>query len=1145
MKLQSLLWAVLTICLASASFGQTISSTLKGTVQDSTGAVVPNASCKLTNSATGSALTVTSAQDGAFQFLDILAGTYTLTVSAPGFKNFDKVGIEILSSEFHSAGNIVLQVGQSSESITVIEAGTPLQTSSGERSDTVTGRELNDIAVKGRDFMSYLSILPGIVDTASETRDAMQRNATNGIQINGSRATSTLLMLDGVPIIDAGNNGASQEPNMDSIAEVRVLTNSYQPEYGRNSGGAITVVSKSGSSRFHGSAYDYYRNEELNANNFFNNATNTPRAVYRYRMTGWSLGGPMIIPKTNNRFRDKLFFFFSQELVGSKVPSATKLVTTPTALERKGDFSQSYNTNGALIKVTDPMNNKAQFPGNIIPASRFDPSGQTILNYFPLPNYVDPTPSKVYQSNYRSTYSAGWPRRQNMGRMDYNLSPSLSVYYRVVDDYSVLLSPWGNWVNGSANYLVTPIVWDRPARIHTIHATKIFSSTLVYELNLGKAFNGVYISPQDPSKVERSALGGLPQIYTSSVGQPGWMPGISFGSQPANTINPSQAPVLPEGLPCTAYVIQNSVSKVWKTHQIKVGMYFERTHKSQPASVPYRGSYSFANDGNNPLNTGDGFSNALLGYVNTYTQANNWPSGSYLFHDLEWYVQDNWRITRRLTLDYGLRFYHMPPTIDNAHTIATFVPSLYDPAQAPVLYKPGTVNGQSVAINPITGATAPSVYVGQFVPGVGNPSDGAAVAGINGFPAGLYTTNAVSYGPRFGFAYDLFGNGKTALRGGFGMFKDKIQGNETYNLSGQAPVTQAPTIYYTTIAALAQGASSTLANAMNGPSNTNQLSGFQPLPNVMNYNFGIQHQIGTMFFDAAYVGSLSRHLVVGLNLNPIPIYSQLQPQNAGVTANFLRPYQGYANITAELFSGTSNYNALQASFRRRMSHGLQIGASYTFSKALGTASSDGAAVSAYFPMRSYNYGPLNFNRTQMMSVNYLYDVPGLGKRFGMKKLGWVTDNWQLSGVTTFQTGAPFTPGFTTTNSQNTTGSTDGARIQVVGNPYDNIPQGLYFNPAAFVVPAVHTFGNAGANILYGPGFANWDLSVTKRFKFREGRSLAFRFEGFNIWNHTNFNGVYTTANFNPTLGTQTDPTFGMPSSARNGRNVQLSARFTF
>ena len=344
------------------------------------------------------------------------------------------------------------------------ENGTPVQVSSGERSDTVTGRELNDIAVKGRDFMSYLSTLTGIVDT-NASRDAMQRNATSGIQINAAICSTQTFVDAGwrAPIMDAGNNGASQEPNMDSIAEVRVLTNSYQPEYGRNGGGAITVVSKTGTSKFHGSAYDYYRHEELNANNFFNNATNTPRAIYRYRMTGWSLGGPVLVPFKKNLLHDKLFFFFSEELVGSQVPNATKLVTTPSALERKGDFSQSYNTNGALISIKDPTTGKA-FPGNIIPASRIDPIGEAILKFYPLPNYVDPSASKRYSYNYRDTYSGGWPRRQNMGRLDYNLSPSLTLYYRVMDDYSVLLTPWGNWVNGSANYLVTPVIWNRPAR---------------------------------------------------------------------------------------------------------------------------------------------------------------------------------------------------------------------------------------------------------------------------------------------------------------------------------------------------------------------------------------------------------------------------------------------------------------------------------------------------------------------------------------------------------------------------------------------------------------------------------------------------------------------------------------------------------
>jgi iron(III)-enterobactin esterase len=350
------------LILAVAASAQTVSSTVKGTVLDSSGAVVPAAACRLVNSSTGASVMVASAPDGAFQFLDVLPGKYTLTVTAPGLRRFDFTGLEILASEFHSAGNIVLRVGQATEILEVAETAAPIQLASGERSDTITGTQLNDIAVKGRDFVSYLATLTGVVDT-NGSRDAMQRNALSGVHINGGRDTQTLLVVDGMPLIDAGNNGPPQEPNMDAIAEVRVLASNYQAEYGRNGGGAVTVISKTGTRSFHGSAYDYYRHESLNANSFFNNATLTPKAPYRYRMTGWTLGGPMLIPFHKDAVRNKVFFFFSQELIGSRVNNATRFQTTPSERERNGDFSQSYNVNGSLISVKDPLT-KAQFPGN-------------------------------------------------------------------------------------------------------------------------------------------------------------------------------------------------------------------------------------------------------------------------------------------------------------------------------------------------------------------------------------------------------------------------------------------------------------------------------------------------------------------------------------------------------------------------------------------------------------------------------------------------------------------------------------------------------------------------------------------------------------------------------------------------------------
>lgn len=1141
--------AVILFGLLSPAFAQNVSSTIKGMVQDATKAAIVGAACTLTNPATSASFTTKTGSDGSFIFLDVQAGTYSLAIHAAGFKAFQEDGIVVTASEFRALGNLTLQIGQAAESVTVTAETAPVQTSSGEKSDVVTGDELSDMAVKGRDFVSLLATIPGIIDTASDTRDSFTRNALGGIHINGGRDTQALMVVDGMPSMDAGNNGPPEEPNMDSIQEVKVLTASYQAEYGRNGGGSVIVVSKTGTNQLHGSAYDYYRDEELDANNFFNNKTDSPRQPYRYRMTGYSLGGPVLIPKHASLTRNKLFFFFSQELLGSKVNYTPQLTMTPSALERQGNFSKSFNTNGALIKVNDPLNNKIQFPGNIIPPSRIDPMGSNILNIFPLPNYVDPDPKNLYQYNYRSMYAGGWPRRQELGRIDTNFWPSLQIYYRVMDDFDKRLLPFGSggWPAGSVNFLLTPIIWDRPARMHTVHATKTFTPTLVNEFTIGKSYNAVWVSPVDPSMVERSRIGNIPELYPHSGPGTGFVPNVTFGGTPVHAVNMTLDANLPEVLPDDALVISDNLSKVWRNHQLKFGVYFERNRKQQPASVDYRGAFAFGNDANNPLDSGNGFSNALLGNYNTYTEATNYPTGDYRFINVEWYVQDNWKVSRRLTLDLGLRLYHVPPTVDASHTVSTMDPAYYDLANAPVLYQ-GYKNSanQRVALNPLTGQQYPVSLIGLYVPGTGNPVNGMRVGGVNGYPGGLFTSPWLGFGPRFGFAYDLFGNGRTAIRGGFGSFKDRVQGNLIYNTAGNPPVTLKPTLYYGNIESLAQ------AQSLNGPSNITEDLGHSKLPSIMNYNFGIQQEVRHTLVDVSYVGALSRHLPLGQNMNPIPEFAYYLPQykdpsqtNSHLPDNFMRPYLGYGTITVYHFMGTTNYNSLQASVRRRLNRGMQISGAYTFGKALGTASTDTEGISSYMSPRFWNYGPLTYSRTQSFVCNYVYDLPRVGKRLGFRPAELTLDGWQLSGITTFQTGAPFTPGFTTTDGANISGSSDGARVLVVGNPKAAAQPGYFYNTAAFGRPAPETFGNAGTNVVYGPGVNNWDISVGRRFRpWSERSSMLFRTELFNAWNHTQFSSTYNTARFNP-QGQQTDSTFGQFSAARSARIIQLSVRAVF
>ena len=1132
---------------SDAVTAQGVTSSVKGTLTDSSGAVVPGAVCTLTDQATRRTITAKSWEDGSFTFPNVPPGTYTLRIEAGGFKTLNINDLVVSANEIRTLGTLVLELGELKETVSVGAEATAVavQLASGERSGLVSGEQLQEMALKGRDFWALLTTLPGVVDDYSQPRETVNNMSNRGIYIAGGRAHSKNYSVDGIYSLNSSNATTVVQPNLDAIAEVKVLISNYQAEYGRMSSGVISVVTKSGTRDFRGSAWYNYRHEQLNANSFFNNARGTPKSPYRYRISGYSLGGPVYIPRHFNTERDRLFFFFSQEFSPITRDYGTQLATTPTELERAGNFSHSFDLNGALIVIRDPASGQP-FPGNMIPAARFSKVGQAILNFFPLPNYADPDLRNRYRYNLRSTYSAKNPLRNEILRLDYNPMPKLSIYYRLARNIQTTYPAWGDWKIGN-NFLLTSLDNKAPGTGHLVQATIIFSPTFVNEARFAYTRNPIKSDYTDRSKVMRSLLGNPPQVY-DDPGSPDVAPDVSFGGVPANAIRLSLGPGNWHWRG-TQFTYADSLSKVWSRHSFKAGFHWDYYRAvAMDTRRQWRGTFDFGRDPNNPLDANHGFANALLGNFSSYTELTKRVLKDTVLNVIEFYVQDNWRLSKRLTLDLGLRTASQPPEYDRGNNAAHFNPAFYEVGKSPALYYPGfDPTGRRVGVDPVSRAVVPAALIGLFVPGTGDPANGSRVGGVAGYPRGLFTRSWIFLAPRVGFAYDVMGGGRTVVRGGFGVFYDTADANSFETSVGNPPISYTPVWRYGNLATLGSG------SGLIGPSTMSNQAGIGrlPLPMVMNFSLGIQHQTAhNMVFDVAYVGSESRHLLMTREINPIPMYARFDPRNGDPTSpgrplpdNFFRYYYGYGSITPYEMTGTSHYHSLQCSVNRRLTRGLQFGIAYTFSKNLGAT-----ATSPYFPVRKRNYGLLDNDRTHVFVANYMYELPSLGRRLKFRLAAWFLDGWYVSGITSFVSGRPLTPGFTTTDGQDITGSSEGARIDVIGNPRLAKPERTFyrnFNTAAFARPALRSFGNAGVSILRGPGVNNWDLAVAKRIPLRsENRYLRFRAEFFNAWNHTQFSGLDTTARFDP-AGAQVNPAFGAFISARSPRIIQLTVRLVF
>ncbi len=1169
------------LAVAGVTLAQQISATLMGVVKDRQGAVVPNAKVVLINQEQRTTVReLNSEPDGSFTIAPLQPAAYTLQVEAPGFKKFEQKDIRLYANDRISVPNIVLEVGALTETVTVEAQAVTLKTESAEKSGVVTGTQVVNLALNGRNYLDLVKTIPGIQAVDFNGQVAGPGGIGN-IYANGQRGDQNNVTLDGADNMDTGSNGTQHTSlNIDAIAEFKVITNSQPAEFGRAPGAAINVVTKSGTQDFHGTGYWFHRNEGMNAQSWRNNADGiTSKKKYRYNYEGFNIGGPIYIPGKFNSDKTRLFFFVGYEWQEQLVPNSTRYVTVPTEAERQGDFSLTHEGDGKPVIIKDPLNNGKAFPLNKIPQERWNADGAKILNWFPLPNTTG-----FPDYNYQTQVSSSYPRRQLIVRGDWNISDKWRAYVRLIKDKDDQVMPYGQW-NADYNIPLGPLHFGQPGKSMILNLTTIVNPTLTNEFIFGPSMNKLDETLMTDAW-QRSKLGlsyTMPFPAADSLGlvQNWWFGGVP--NQPLNGRGGfSGTPFLNYN---DTFDFTDNLSKVVGRHQFKTGFFIERSRKDQTSTSSVSGNIYFDRDSSNPGDTNWAYSNALLGNYQRLNQANVVLNGKYRYTNVEWYVSDVFKVTQNLTLDVGLRFYIVQPQFDAKLQTASFNPALWDPGQAAKLWQKAInpATKKTAAYNPVTGQYGPFAMAGALVDGTGARVggayvDGIGMAGYHGYPRGLINGRNVNYAPRLGIAYSPGFLKNTVFRAGGGVFYERIEGNPIFDQLNNPPGTITPTLYYGNLNTIGSTQGVLFPQSLRG------LAIDGHLPTTYNYNAGIQRELPfAILLDVGYAGSISRHLAAAYDINRPGFGSAWQPYSQDPTnsnpkfdgttnlpVNFYRPYPGYGSINITQWGATSNYNSLQVGANRRLSQNLQFGVAYTWSRVMGTAGGYGDGLHPT-NARMYNYAPLSFDRTHYLVINYIYNTPKVAKNsnFLDNPIGrGIFNNWVVSGITTMTTGAPASVGWGISGMSNlserwTGDPTLGARVAMTGTPAqlprDKRSLYQYIDPAAFRIPDKPSIGldSAQRGYIHQPGDNNWDVSVFKQFPFSADgkRLIEARLEMFNAPNHTRFSGFNTGITFNSAGKVTNLPTalgggggkygFGAINATRDPRIIQLAAKIYF
>jgi len=1200
-----------------AAYGQSITSSITGTVVDETGGVIAGATVELTYQLTQQVRTTTTGANGRFLFNNVLGGTYDINIEVPGFNAYAQRNISVASQQTVALGSIALSIGEVTTTIEVEAESLRVETQSSDRTQLVDSMEIESLPLAGRAFTDIVRAMPGVA--VAETRSRAGRESPPAI--NGGNTGQFLVTLDGVASQDSGTTNSSYiSPNIDAIGEVKVVTANFNAEYGSRAGGQMNVTIKSGSQDFHGTGYYYWRHEQFNANNWFNNADNVTRGRYRYANPGGTIGGPVLIPGTSfNESRTKMFFFYSQEQLISKDVQPNRGLNLPTAAERIGDFSNSLTEDDIPLStiITDPTTGEL-FPGGVIPQSRTVPMGRAILNLFPdSQGLVDPTGQRMYNSQYQ--WETDRPRGDRILRVDFNFGASTTSYLRLLDN--------GYKWEGFRNGLGSAGDWDQfeswrkePSQGISLTVIRMLSPTIINETTFGINYTHQEVGASDE---QAFALQNEIQNFKDPVtGQAVDVPYIFEGANYMNLIpnlrfdtnNPQSAGEALYGQNALDFGFDSrwpfqgtddvkslidNVSWIKGDHNMKFGFYYERMARNVSVYSQYNtaGTYYFGSDLGNPLDTGWGLSNALLGTVQAYGEDNKKQINHARYNQIEWFAQDTWQATSRLSFDLGMRFQIMQPTFSKGATLGFFEADAYDANQVGQLLYPACLDGSTtgcsaadrVAMNPVTGAVYAYPRQGFFDPA---SYSGLPFSGVVQYDSKYFNTPPVLLSPRFGLAFDVFGDGKTALRGGFGVFYSRAYTVDNIGATGAGigplaspPNFQAPVFYNTTFADLRT--SQAFFGAQRVVAGDRDFKN----PTVYNWSFGIQQQVpGGAILDVAYVGNkaLYNFNATQWDSNAMPYLLMWSPEgmtwtpeggpagngtrnpelldptnpNIFLQANLIRGLIGYSGWdqiqTWTNLAGNSNYHSLQASLKYRLGNRLNISGNYTWSRALEY----NPTYDSQWIDRRIVYRQDTSGRRHAVNMNFQWTVPGIEN--GNAFLKGALNNWQLSGVTAIFAGTPV--GISCTAQNQPVGWPAGTptasllRCDQVGPtllPEGTLPPAgsgidadvyIPINAAAFVLPQPGSLGlgNAPEQAFYGPGFFNIDLSLQKTFPVGEGKSLEFRADSFNFLNHFNPSNPATNIRRRYTTGAQTRTGIGEITDSQNDeRRVALSARFRF